>query len=186
MRAWLAAIAVLGCLLAGCGGDDADTGSARGNAGASPTTSPPAPTAGGSASSTPGGGGPPVRCATAPASLVSSTMGGTFGTPTESVSGSATTCTYTSADRRLVVVRFTTGRDAAAFAREKAGYNSRHEPTVDVAGLGDEAFSVTLGAGSVHSYTLVARQGTLEIRITANTGSVATEKALATHLLGRP
>lgn len=140
----------------------------------STSANPPAPT---------GAGGTKPSCGVAPASLVSSTLGVTVGEPQETDNGRVVTCLYApGADSSAVTVRFQTGTGAAEFTAGRQGFASTNQPTTDVPGFADEAYSSTLGSGAMAVNTLVARRGELEILVSSS-ASIDAEKALIQRLL---
>ncbi len=130
-----------------------------------------------------GGSGPGPTCALAPSTVVSSALGIPIGEPVQTVNKTVTLCAYPSAGSGSVTVRFETGESAAGFAVARAGFTNSGQPTVDVPGLFDEAFSSTLGRGDIAVNTVVARHGSVDILITSG-ASVDRERALITTLFG--
>ena len=139
--------------------------SACGSPAASPAATSPSP----SAAATPPG------CDLAPASLVKAQLGLTVGDPNVTTVASVTTCAYAVGSNPFgVLIRFQVGQDHGSFATGRAGFPS----TVDVSGLGDEAYSSVANNYS----TLVARKGSNGILITSR-ASVAAERSLMVILL---
>jgi hypothetical protein len=117
-------------------------------------------------------------CRLAPASLVGSTLGVRVGEPRENDNDPVTICTYpAAADPAGVVVRFRSGADPDSFAAGKLGFSANGQPTRDVSGFADEAYTTSRGATT----TLVARKGEVEILVTAK-APISHEKALAQKL----
>jgi hypothetical protein len=70
----------------------------------------------------------------------------------------------------------------ASFTSAKAAFAAHQEPTVDVPGLGDAAYSSTLGTAQFQQNTIVALQGSTELLISAP-ASLAQVEALAHQVL---
>jgi hypothetical protein len=81
------------------------------------------------------------------------------------------------------IVRFQGKEDAQQFATAKQIFKDSGQPVTDVTGLGDEAYSSTLGSSKIVINTIVARKGSLEVLITSQ-ASLEQEKAFAAKLLG--
>lgn len=67
----------------------------------------------------------------------------------------------------MVIIRFQTGENASSFAARKQGFNQSGEPTTDVSGLGDAAYSSTQGSGQTQTNTIVVLKGSVELLVTA-------------------
>ncbi len=105
-------------------------------------------------------------CGLVPASQVNSALGVNVGSPASTVNGSVTVCTYSGTPGQ-VIIRFQTGEDAATFAAGKAGFTTNGETTTDVSGLGQAAYSSTVGSGQFQTNTIVVLDGNLELLVTA-------------------
>jgi hypothetical protein len=123
-----------------------------------------------------------VSCALAPASTVNAALGTAMGAPQSDVNGSVTVCTYKSINPpQSVIVRIDTSTDASAFVAPKSQFVTQGETTA-VSGLGDQAFSSALSAGSITSGTIVVLKGSATLLVTGS-ASLAQVEALATRLL---
>jgi hypothetical protein len=167
----ITAIAVAAVLVSACG-NDAGSAPAGGN---SPTMS----------SSNGGtGGGVPGKpsCALVPASLVNSVLGVSMGEPAETVNSVVMVCDYApTSGNGGVTVRFQSNEDETGFALGRAGFKDSGQPTVDLPGFFDQAFSSTLGNGTLTVNTVVARKGTIEILVTSH-APIEKEKDLITKI----
>ena len=105
-------------------------------------------------------------CSLVPASQVNSALGVNVGAPTPAVNGPVTTCTYNGTPAQ-VIIRFQTGETSASFQAAKAGFAQNGEPTTDVSGLGDAAYSSTVGSGQFQTNTIVVLKGSIELLVTA-------------------
>jgi hypothetical protein len=116
--------------------------------------------------------------------MVQSALGLSVGSPTSQVNGAVTVCTYsgTGSTPATVIVRFETGMTQAGFATAKAGFGQHGEPTTDVNGLGDAAYSSTLGAAQFQQNTIVVLKGSTELLISAP-ATLAQVEALANQIL---
>ncbi len=124
-----------------------------------------------------------MLCALAPASTVNAALGTAVGAPQSDVNGSVTVCTYKSINPpQSVIVRIDTSTNASAFVASKSQFVTQGETTTPVSGLGDQAFSSTLSAGSITNSTIVVLKGSASLLITGS-ASLAQVEALATQLL---
>lgn len=105
-------------------------------------------------------------CSSVPASEVNSALGVNVGSPTSVVNGPVTTCTYNGTPGQ-VIIRFQTGENASTFAAGKAGFAKNGETTTDVSGLGDAAYSSSVGSGQFQTNTIVVLEGSIELLVTA-------------------
>lgn len=151
----LAALAVL----AGCGSTSSSTSSTAGAS--SSAGAGTGPTAG----ATPAAAG----CSLAPASLVNSTFGTTVTDASPEVNGTVTLCHYSNgANPSAVLIRFATGMSLTDFKANEAGFAAHGESTTDISGLGDAAYSSTIGTGASAVNTVVALKSNTEVLITAS------------------
>jgi hypothetical protein len=173
---------VAGLALTACGSGRATiagtpAGNPSGNVAAGATSAAPTGGSGGGSAKQP-------TCAVAPAAVVNAALGTDLGDPDETDNGIVTVCAYQGASAGHVTVRFQTQEDAGAFAQGRAGFDSNGEPTKDFPGLGDQAYSSSLGAGSSAIKTLVARKGAVEILVSSK-ASVDAEKTLVQQLFAK-
>jgi hypothetical protein len=119
------------------------------------------------------------NCAVAPAPLVSSTLGIPVNEPSEIANAAVTECTYLSAGGGggTVIVRYQTVVNATTFAAGRRGFEDSGQPTTDVRGFLDEAYSTSSEFGDNVTNTLVARKGAVEIQVMADV-PIDAEKAL--------
>ena len=106
----------------------------------------------------------------------------TVSEPSQSFDDTETLCTYTSTAGNNPIVTFRTGQDAASFARARREADASGDPTRDVDGVGQEAYVTAEEFGNQVSNTLVVRQGSVILSVTAAV-SVDAEKAFATKVL---
>jgi hypothetical protein len=144
------------------------------NSAAPPATSPsasPAPKAPSPTASPTAAASTSATCAVVSATQVNNALGTTVKGPDVNTGNPpVTVCTYSGGTPpTTVIIRVQPGQDTAGFAGEKAGFNSRGQPTTDVGGYGDEAYTSALpGAGATTGVTtLVARKGSVEVLISA-------------------
>jgi hypothetical protein len=121
-------------------------------------------------------------CSLASAAVVKSTLGLTVGEPSQSFDDTEILCTYTSTAGNNPVVTFRIGQDAASFARARREADATGDPTRDVEGVGEQAYVTAEEFGNQVSNTLVVRQGSVILSVTAAV-SVEAEKAFATKVL---
>jgi hypothetical protein len=117
-----------------------------------------------------------VNCSLAPASEVSSSLGINVTFLTSTDNSPVTLCSYSGG----TLVRFQTEENAAGFATGKAGFGQHGELVADVSGLGDAAYSSSIGGIN----TLVALKGSVEILITSSAG-LSNEQVLMRDLLAK-
>jgi len=100
---------------------------------------------------------------------VQDSLGLSVGAPSTQVNGTVNVCTYTGTGTTpsTVIVRFESAMTPASFAAAKAGFAQHQEPTTDVAGLGDAAYSSTIGSAQVQQNTVVVLKGSSELLVTA-------------------
>jgi hypothetical protein len=170
----IGALALFACgLLAGCAG--------------SPSTGTDDPGPDSEASNpvdvaTPTGPTAAPGCAMAPVSLIKETLNLDVNPPTQTTAGAETECTYLPvAGANAVVIRFAVDEDATSFASRRHDSDAGGEPTSDVPGVGDEAYSSTTEFGETITITTTARKGTVVIELVAD-ATVDKEKALLTRL----
>lgn len=123
-------------------------------------------------------------CALVSASLVNAALSADVGNPVQTVNSIVTVCEFSGQKAGHVTVRFQTSEDAASFAVGRKGFDANGEPTRDVAGFADQAYSSTLGSGDLVLNTLVARQGSVEILVSSK-ADVDAEKTLERQLFAK-
>jgi hypothetical protein len=118
-----------------------------------------------------------------PPAKVNAALGTSVGTPSSTVNGTVTVCTYAQgSNTREVLVRFQTGMTPMLRTASRSGFDQNGEPTVTVSGLGDSAFSSSIGSGAFQYNTIVVEKGKNELLITALASPDAV-KTLAQQLL---
>src|SRR6266702_2700526 len=101
------------------------------------------------------------NCALVPASLVNAALSADVGNPVQTVNSVVTVCEFSGQKAGHVTVRFQTSEDAASFAAGRKGFDANGEPTKDVAGFADQAYSSTLGSGDLALVSAPARAQTV-------------------------
>jgi hypothetical protein len=101
-----------------------------------------------------------VNCADAPQDVVAEALRLRLNHSRQSITDNVVTCTY---DGGGAQVRFTTGADAASFARRRA----EHPGAVDLPGFHDEAYRATVTTGEVVRTVVAARRGAVEIEVSS-------------------
>ena len=120
-------------------------------------------------------------CSSVTAAMVNTALGTNVGDPTSTVNGPVTVCTYKSSTGQ-VIVRFASGTTAASFAAAKSQFTAHGEPVTTVTGLGDEAYSSSIGTGTYAVNSIVLRKGSEELLITGP-ASLSQVQAFAQQLL---
>jgi len=146
-----------------------------------------ATTSGGTATTKAAGGASTtaVSCGLAPAAQVGAALGITVGDAASEVNGPVTVCTYQqTGGAGQVIVRFQTGMTPASFSANESQFTANGETTTPVTGLGDQAYSSTIGGGGAapEVNTIVVLKGSNEVLITGP-ASQAQVQSLATQLL---
>ena len=77
-------------------------------------------------------------------------------------------CTYTGTPVGTVLIRKQTGVDAATFKGDREAMDGVGEKTTDMPGVGDTAYSATIGSGEFVTSTVVALHGTNEVLASIN------------------
>ena len=81
------------------------------------------------------------------------------------------------------LIRLQTGATAAGFAAEEGQFSAVGQRPTDLASVGDEAFSSTIGSAQRVVNTVIARKGPVDIQVTSSV-AIDKEAALAVQLLG--
>jgi hypothetical protein len=118
-----------------------------------------------------------------PASLVNSALGTDLAAPSQNAVNSTTVCQYQGTKAGAVIIRVQTDDTAAGFAAERVTFEKSGQPTKDLAGFGDQAYTnvkhMPLNLPDMN--TLVARKGQVEILVTSS-ASLAAEQNLEQQL----
>jgi hypothetical protein len=115
---------------------------------------------------------------------INSALGISVGPPEVTNNDPVTVCTYKKSDGiGQVLVRFETGLDEAGWTTSKAGFTQHGEAIQDLPGLGDKAFTSTIGSGQFVTNTVVTQKGTTNLLITASGASLAQIETLARQVL---
>ena len=78
-------------------------------------------------------------------------------------------CTYKATNGTgLVLIRKQTGVEDAIFQGDRAAMNGTGEPTTDLPGIGDKAYSSVIGKGDFTTSTVVTLHGKNEILVSIN------------------
>jgi hypothetical protein len=101
---------------------------------------------------------------------IATTLGLTVAEPETTDNDPVTVCTYPPAGggASQVIVRFQTGFTKDDVATSRAQFEDTDQPTADVSGIGEVAFSSSLGSGSVQTNTIETLQGDTDLLITAS------------------
>lgn len=158
-------------LMGACATQPATTDEAEPEASISDTTQPAGPSAA-------------PACAVAPPALLKQTLNLDVSAPTQTGAGTFVECTYLGGvGGQTVTIRVETQQDHASFADRRRASDADGQPTSDVTGVGDEAYQSSVEFGDIITNTLVARKGTVEVRVIA-VATIDAEKALLTTLIG--
>lgn len=125
-------------------------------------------------------------CALVPPPLIASTLGMELSEPTASFSAEEVHCTYQPvADGGLTIqVQFRLAQDQASFATFRTESGTPGVETMDLAGVGDEAYYSSSEFGDVVTNTVTARKGTVVFILGAPT-PLDEVKALVQQVLAK-
>ncbi len=175
---FLATLAALVAALGGCQAVPAPSGGPSDESTEDTTVGPD--------STTPAGTDParPPGCALAPATLIKTTLGMSLREPTESFDDTEIDCTYLPVQESdlTILLRFRLGQDHASFVTYRTDSETNGEPTTDVNDVGDEAYFSTTEFGITITHTVVARQGSVVVIVSAPT-SLDSVKNLTRQIL---
>ncbi|MGZ8763340.1 MAG: hypothetical protein ACXW2Y_08450 [Acidimicrobiia bacterium] len=134
-------------------------------AGCSSSNSKPSSTDSGGSGATSGATG----CDLVTPADIAATLGLTVGSAEVTDNDPVTVCTYppTGGSTSQVILRFQTGFTKDDVATSRAQFEDTQQPTADVTGIGEVAFSSSIGSGSVQTNTLETLQGDTDLLITA-------------------
>ncbi|MGD0321373.1 MAG: hypothetical protein ABSC00_07210 [Acidimicrobiales bacterium] len=157
-------LAAIALAVAGCSSSTKPTGKASSRTTSAATTSTSG-TRQSSGSTTTAAPSTP-SCDQAPVSEVGQALGLHLQSPSSQVTGTVTVCTY-SGSPGPVTIRFQSGESSSTFEAAEQSFQQHGEPTTDVPGLGDAAYSSTVGSGQFQDNTIVVLKGSVELLITA-------------------
>lgn len=108
-------------------------------------------------------------CALVPSGLVGQTFGVAMRQPTASFTSDEILCRFLSVEDGgiTVDVRFRPNQDHASFVAYRAVDENPDEPSLDLPGVGDEAFYRVSGFEGLTTHTVVARKGSVIVSIVA-------------------
>jgi hypothetical protein len=154
-----AAVLLLALSLAACSSSSSrSTTPTVANSGGSSTTSAPGSNSGGWTS-----------CTQVPLAMIDSSLDLNVTDPQETIVNSTSTCGYTEGGAPSpLILQLVTKATGAEFASAVQGFKSHGQDPTPVAGLGDEAASVTLAAAGVSTTTVMARQGSSQVLVSAS------------------
>jgi hypothetical protein len=165
----LAAVVAAGLALTGCA-SSASTGTSG-----SPSTA---------GSLTPSHAAKP-SCDAAPAAMVNAALGTNVKEPTAQNLNTVVVCTYLPVSGSgAVILRIQTDMTNSTFKQARSVSDANGLPTTDLPGLGDQAYTSTLSAGSVVTNTVVALKGTVQILV-SSPAKVDAEQAFVKQLFDK-
>lgn len=117
-------------------------------------------------------------CGLASPAAVGAALGMTMEAPDVTNDPPITVCDYWSTNRHKVIIRIQRDLGPKDFSENKASMRTElNQPTIDVPGIGDEAYVTSNHSKFVPNNTLVARKGAVEIMISSG-ATVNREKSL--------
>ena len=128
----------------------------------------------------------PPTCNTASPAVIKHLLGVTVAAPRRSTAGQTFLCEYGSSVSSLaVVIQYNLASGSSNYEQVRAGYDSNNEPTTPLRTLGklaNEAFTASLGKGSLAQHSVVALQGKLQV-VLASSASIARLVTLMRRIL---
>ena len=122
-------------------------------------------------------------CALVTATMLKSALGATFAKPTSTSNAPVLVCNFRGLDKiPSLLVRFQVNESASSFRLARKQFDAHGERTKTVTGIGQAAYSSTLGSGAFATNTLVVLKGSTELLVTAP-APLARVEALARKLL---
>ncbi|MCU1678342.1 MAG: hypothetical protein JWM93_3100 [Frankiales bacterium] len=119
-------------------------------------------------------------CENVTASDVSAAVGFTVTTPTAQAMGPIVLCTFTGPAGSAVLIRKESGLGVAAYDAGKVALEAAGQKTASLSGLGDAAYSSTVGtSGKTLAATVVARKGDNDVLVTVAGSTASVEQATA-------
>ena len=110
-----------------------------------------------------------ATCTSVPPATVNSALGKNVTKPERVVNGTVTVCTYKpESGGGQVLIRFESGLSKTSFATVQKSFDGNGQPTQALSGLGDAAFTSTIGTGDVTTNTVVVLKGSSSLLITTN------------------
>lgn len=127
-----------------------------------------------------------LSCDVAPASELEAALGHSgLQEPAEETDYGVLTCSYaTSTNANAVILRMTKTTEAG-FEAGRQSFEDLGLTTVEIAGLGERAFSVSDGTGAVVSNTVIAWDGTVEVELTTTGSTVDALQSEVAKILTR-
>jgi hypothetical protein len=119
-------------------------------------------------------------CTTVTPAKIKTALGIVVKSPSVTKGGTGTTCMYAP---NSMIVQLGGGFSKASLKTVKASFNQHSEPTTTVTGIGDAAFTSTLGSGKYATNTIVVDKGSTELLITVPMVSLTKVEALAKAIL---
>jgi len=117
----------------------------------------------------------PPTCNTASPAVIKRLLNITVAGPRRSAAGRSFLCEYgSSASSLAVVIQYSLASGSADYQQVRNGYDSHSEPTTPLRTLGklaNEAFTASLGTGSLAQHSVVALQGKLQV-VLASSASI--------------
>lgn len=105
--------------------------------------------------------------------------------PVEETNYGVVVCSYATADNEHAVILRMLETDADGFEADRLSFQDLGLTTVDIANLGEKAFSVSDATGAVVSNTVVAWDGTVEVELTTTGSSVDALQSMVAKILTR-
>ncbi len=123
-------------------------------------------------------------CALVTASHINTAMGTTVTSPTASVHGSVTLCSYQASDLgKSVIISYDSNSSSSKFAKNRAVLRTQGDKLGKILGLGDEAYYAVATSKGTTVNTVVARRGSHQVLVTSTAGSLSDLEVVAEEAL---
>jgi hypothetical protein len=123
-------------------------------------------------------------CALVTASQINTAMGTTVTSPTASVHGSVTLCSYQASSLgKSVIISYDSKSGPSKFAKNRAVLRTQGDKVGKILGLGDEAYYAVATSKGTTVNTVVARRGSHQVLVTSTAGSLSDLEVVAEEAL---
>lgn len=127
-----------------------------------------------------------LSCDVAPADEMGATLGvAGLKDPTSKTTYGTLVCSYATADSENAVILRMEEASADGFAADRKSFEDLGITTVDIEGLGEEAYSASNSTGAVTSITVVAWDGAVEVQISTTGTTIEAVTSMITTILTR-
>ncbi len=115
-------------------------------------------------------------CTLAPPARIKKYLGLTVQEPREALNPPVTVCSYFTSNAGSMIVRFEVDSSAEDFLIAREGFDASGQDTEDLKGVGDDAFTTSIGAGTIVANSVIAIKGSTEVLVTSSASLKKTAK----------